>query len=92
MRAYFLDRYRDNWRVLGQFELRLHELAGRFGLATWVAAGTVAPNLSRARIQDALFEVGIGMRYRLQPRQHARIDLAFGRGSIGFVLNVQEAF
>jgi hypothetical protein len=92
MRAYFLDRFRDNWRILSQFELRMHEIKGRFGLATWVAAGAVAPALSKASIQETLLEFGIGLRYRLQPRQNARIDIAFGRGSIGFVLNVQEAF
>jgi hypothetical protein len=92
MRAYFLDRFRDNWRILGQFELRLHEIVGRHGLAFWVAAGTVAPRLSDARIGEMLAEVGVGYRFRMQPRQNARIDLAIGRGSIGFVLNVLEAF
>ena len=92
MRAYFLDRFRDEWRILGQFELRLHEIKGRFGLATWVAAGTVAPSLGKANIQETLAEFGIGLRFRLQPRQNARVDVAFGRGAIGLVLNVQEAF
>jgi len=92
MRAYFLDRYRDTWRVLGQFELRLHELYRRHGLVTWVAAGTVAPSLSKASIRETLIEVGLGYRFRLQPRQNARIDFAVGRGSIAFALNVLEAF
>lgn len=92
MRAYFRSRFRDNWTVIGQVELRLFELFRRHGLAVWAGAATVSPRLADARIDEALYEIGIGYRFRLQPRQNARIDFAVGRDSMGFSLQVLEAF
>ena len=67
---------------------------GRFGVAAFAGAGTVAPSLSTLTSSTLLPSFGAGARWLLLPRQRTtiRVDYVVGKGSAGFYIAFNDAF
>lgn len=94
IRGYATTRYIDRFRWSIQAELRAIPVWWRFGFSVFGGIGSVAGSIgdfTDARIEAA---AGIGIRFLLSPasRMTVRQDFAFGRGSSGDYLDVDEAF
>jgi hypothetical protein len=62
----------------------------RFGVNTWLATGSIAENHSG--LKNWLPNGGVGIRYEVQPRMNARVDLGFGRNINAIYVSFNEAF
>jgi outer membrane protein assembly factor BamA len=93
MRGYVRGRYRDRELAAAQVEYRV-PVAGRFGLAAFAGAGTVAPTLSMLTSSTLLPTLGGGVRWLLLPKQRTtvRVDYGVGKGSSGLYIAFNEAF
>jgi len=93
MRGYVRGRYRDRALAAAQVEYRL-TLVGRFGLAGFAGAGTVAPTVSDLASSTLLPSFGAGARWLLLPKQRTtiRVDYGVGKGSSGLYIAFNEAF
>jgi len=91
MRGYFEGRYRDKSEIDACLELRQH-VWRRNGIALWVGAGTIFPELSALRWGHVLPNYGVGYRWEFKQRVNVRLDLGFGRGQTGFIFSINEAF
>jgi outer membrane protein assembly factor BamA len=93
MRGYVRGRYRDRSLIAAQAEYRL-TLIGRFGMAGFAGAGTVAPTLADVGSSTLLPSFGVGARWLLLPKQRTtvRVDYAMGKGSSGLYIAFNEAF
>jgi len=93
MRGYVRGRYRDRELAAAQLEYRL-PVVGRFGVAAFAGAGTVAPTFSELGSSTLLPTLGGGVRYLLLPKQRTtvRVDYAVGKGSSGLYIAFNEAY
>lgn len=93
LRGYYKGRFRDNYLVVLQAEYRL-PLWHRFGFVGFAGLGNVGPDLKRIDLKRAKYSVGFGLRYKLSREEGAnvRVDLAFGKGSMGLYFTAGEAF
>lgn len=93
MRGYVHGRYRDRDLVAAQLEYRT-PVVGRFGVAAFAGAGTVAATISELGSSTVLPTVGAGARWLLLPKQRTtiRVDYAKGKSSSGFYVAFNEAF
>ena len=93
MRGYVRGRYRDRDLAAGQVEYRM-PVAGRFGVAGFAGAGTVAPSISKLTSSTLFPSFGAGGRYLLLPKQRTtvRVDYGFGKGSSGLYVAFNEAY
>ncbi len=94
LRGYHWGQYRDNNMIFGIAEYRhtFYRSSGKrskSGVVAWLAAGSVA---SDWRFENWLPNGGIGYRLEVQPRMNVRIDLGFGKETMGFYFNFNEAF
>ena len=62
----------------------------RFGVNTWLATGSIAE--SHSGLKNWLPNGGVGIRYEVQPRMNARVDLGFGRNINAVYVSFNEAF
>ncbi len=93
MRGYPRGRYRDNHAVTVQAEVRSGYWR-RTGAVAFIGAGTVAPDAGRLGRGPWFPTVGLGLRALLVPRDRtlARLDVGFGRRSVGLSVGLGEAF
>ena len=93
MRGYVHGRYRDRDLAAAQVEYRM-PVVGRFGVAAFAGAGTVAPTVSMLSSSTMLPTFGGGARWLLLPKQRTtvRVDFAKGKNSAGFYVAFNEAF
>lgn len=91
MRGYYYGRYRDKCEADITLELR-QKIWRRNGLAFWIGAAQVAPDLKHATIRKVLPVVGIGYRWEFKKNVNVRIDFGVGKGTTGFEFNINEAF
>jgi outer membrane protein assembly factor BamA len=93
MRGYVRGRYRDRNLAAAQLEYRL-PVVGRFGVAAFGGAGTVAPTLSKLASSTLLPSFGAGARWLLLPKQGTtvRVDYGFGKQASGLYIAFNEAF
>ncbi len=93
MRGWYGGRYRDRHLAAAQAEYRLY-LGGRWGLAGFLSAGTVAPRPSDFKAELIRGAGGIGARYRFSGDQpiNIRFDLASGGRGVEFYFTLLEAF
>ncbi|MDE6555376.1 MAG: BamA/TamA family outer membrane protein, partial [Duncaniella sp.] len=91
MRGYYEARFRDKTAADLTLELRQH-VWRRSGIAVWVGVGTVEPRFSAIRLKNLLPNAGIGYRWEFKQHTNVRLDFGIGRGTTGFVFNINEAF
>lgn len=91
MRGYYEGQYRDKCETDATIELRQH-IKGRSGIVVWGGAGAVYPSFGGFNGRDILPTYGVGYRWEFKHLTNVRIDLGFGKGTWGVVLNINEAF
>lgn len=91
LRGYYQGRYRDNDVVSGQVEYR-RKLNWRHGYVVWLGAGALGSDISDLGNHPLLPTAGVGYRFAVKPAMNVRLDLGFGRESVGFYFQVAEAF
>jgi len=93
MRGYDRGRYRDRAAATAQAELRSPHWR-RAGFVVFAGAGTVSSRLADLASGPWYPTVGAGLRLLVSPanRTALRLDLAFGRGTVGVNAGVGEAF
>jgi outer membrane protein assembly factor BamA len=93
MRGYARGRFRDRQAIATQAEFR-SGYWHRIGVVTFAAVGAVAPRIEDFATTRWHPAAGLGLRYRFVPpeRSTLRLDLAFGRRSIGLNMGINEAF
>ncbi len=102
LRGYRWGRYRHNAMLFGIVEYR-HQFRrkkntpnafgkqeSRHGAAAWAGVGSIGADL--AHLEHALPNVGVGYRFEIQPRMNLRVDMGFGIESIGFYIELNEAY
>jgi hypothetical protein len=65
-------------------------LESRWGFATWLGLGAVAPDI--ASIPALLPNAGIGLRLETEKRSNIRVDMGVGANSTAFYVTFYEAF
>jgi hypothetical protein len=93
LRGYNSARYRDNTLAAIQVEYRL-PVWWRFGMVGFAGYGQVADGIGRLKIGEFKYSVGLGIRFRIDPKEgtNIRLDFGFGKGSWGNYLTGGEAF
>lgn len=91
MRGYYYGRYRDKCEADITFELR-QKVWRRNGLALWIGAAQVAPDLKHFTFNKILPNIGIGYRWEFKKNVNVRVDFGIGKGTTGFEFNINEAF
>jgi outer membrane protein assembly factor BamA len=93
MRGYVRGRFRDRDLASAQLEYRT-PVVGRFGVAAFAGAGTVAPTFSKLASTTVLPSYGVGARWLLLPKQGTtvRVDYGVGRSASGLYIAFNEAF
>ena len=100
LRGYTMGWFRDKTVLFGiseyrhmfmrQTPRRNGSYMSRFGFATWLATGSIAENYGG--LKNWLPNGGVGIRYEVQPRMNARVDLGIGRNINAFYISFNEAF
>ena len=62
----------------------------KIGAVVWAGTGSVGPSINE--LSYWMPNVGLGLRYELQPRLNLRLDYGIGYNSTGFYFNFSEAF
>lgn len=93
MRGYDRGRYRDRAAATTQVEVRSPHWR-RAGFVVFAGAGTVSRRLADLASGTWYPTVGAGLRVLVSPanRTALRLDLAFGRGTVGVNAGIGEAF
>lgn len=91
LRGYYEGQYRDKCEMDATVELRQH-IKGRSGIAVWGGAGAVFPSFGGFNGRDVLPTYGAGYRWEFKKLTNVRVDVGFGKGCWGVVLNINEAF
>ena len=62
-------------------------------MVAWVAGGSIfGVENNNEQNNRVLPNFGVGYRFEMQPRMNLRIDLGFGRETMGVYFNFNEAF
>jgi len=98
LRGYTWGRYRDESMVFVMAEYRLQfsnpdGTLKKSGMVAWVGGGSIF-GIGNTEEQNnrILPNFGLGYRLELQPRMNMRIDMGFGRETMGIYFNFNEAF
>ena len=93
MRGYYEGRYLDNLLMAIQTEYRVH-IWKNLGAVGFVAVGDVAEEFRSFNLPDLKPSAGMGIRYALIPEENLniRVDVAFGKATNNFYINISEAF
>ncbi len=94
MRGYYEGRYRDNNYLMMQLEYRQY-FWWKFGLAVFLGAGDVAPELMKFTFSTIKYSYGFGLRFLFNSEEkvNLRMDLGFGNdGNSGIYFGIEEAF
>ena len=94
MRGYYLGAIRDKVVMDAQIEYRLH-IWSIFGVAAFISAGRVAPDVKSMNIDGLWYGGGFGFRICVdsESKVNLRLDFGFGQeGSSAFIFGFSEAF
>jgi outer membrane protein assembly factor BamA len=93
MRGTPSGRWCDYSLLATQAEYRIH-VWKRISVAGFAGLGDVAPNLTSFTFDPLKYSLGGGLRYCIDSREgtNLRLDYAWGRGSTGLYIMIQEAF
>lgn len=100
LRGYTWGQYRDELMTYAMGEYRhmfnrrtmnkQGSLESRWGFATWLGLGAVAPDISS--IPGWLPNAGVGIRFETEKRSNVRVDYGVGTNSSAFYVTFYEAF
>ncbi|MBL7965127.1 MAG: hypothetical protein JNM31_14935 [Flavobacteriales bacterium] len=100
LRGYTWGQYRDELMLYAMGEYRhmfnrrtpnrKGSLESRWGFATWLGLGTVAPDVRS--IPAGLPNAGVGIRFETEARSNVRVDYGVGLNSSAFYVTFYEAF
>lgn len=93
VRGYTTGQFQNRRMFATQAEYR-RELRGRFGMVAFGGIGGVARNWNDFRSDELLPAAGVGLRFKLDKKNHVnyRIDFAYGREGHTLSIGVGEAF
>ncbi|MBR5551877.1 MAG: BamA/TamA family outer membrane protein [Muribaculaceae bacterium] len=94
MRGYYMGSTIDNNQISTQIELRQH-IWHRFGLVVWGGGASFFSNfdqLKRQKINDILYNYGIGLRFEFKHNTNIRLDWGFGKDTNAVIVTIGEAF
>ena len=93
LRGYTVGEFQDRRMFAVQAELR-QELRYRLGIVGFAGIGGIAPEVSKFRFDKLLPAAGVGLRFKLDKKNHInyRVDLGFGRSGPTLSMSVTEAF
>ncbi|VAX16879.1 hypothetical protein MNBD_IGNAVI01-1561 [hydrothermal vent metagenome] len=93
MRGYFEGRYRDKQYLMLQVEYRKF-LFWKFGGVLFIGMGDVAGKFSDFGLKNIKYSYGAGLRYILDEDEkiNLRVDIGFGKDTMGFYFGVEDAF
>lgn len=93
LRGQFEGEFRDHFAWQGQIEWR-QEFLKNWGFAAFAGLGWVAPTWSSWQLQNQKFGGGVGLRYKLDKKDHVniRVDVGYGNGKFWPYVTVGEAF
>ncbi len=93
MRGYFEGRYRDRNYLMAQVEYRKN-LFWRFDGILFLGLGDVGNDFSDFGLSSIKYSYGGGLRYILDEDEklNVRVDIGFGKDTMGFYFGVEEAF
>ncbi|HTH51198.1 MAG TPA: BamA/TamA family outer membrane protein [Pyrinomonadaceae bacterium] len=93
LRGYTAGEFQDRRMFAAQAEYR-RELKWRLGVVAFGGIGGIAPEWSHFRSDQLLPAAGVGLRFKVDKKNHInyRIDLGFGRGGHTVTMSVGEAF
>lgn len=93
LRGQFEGEFRDKMAWQTQVEWR-QEFLKNWGFTAFVGAGWVAPNWESWQIKNQKIGSGVGLRYKLNKKDHIniRLDVGFGGGKVYPYLTIGEAF
>jgi hypothetical protein len=93
LRGYTVGEFQDRRMFAVQAELR-QELRYRLGIVGFAGIGGIAPEINKFRFDKLLPAAGVGLRFKLDKKNHInyRIDLGFGRSGPTLSMSVTEAF
>jgi outer membrane protein assembly factor BamA len=94
LRGYADGYYRDKNVLALQVDYRVTPLWWRLGFAAFASVGEVAANMDRLSLANVQYSAGFGVRYLLIEKEKLslRFDWAWGKGSSGFYITINEAF
>jgi outer membrane protein assembly factor BamA len=93
LRGFYRGRFRDNNMTIIQTEMRL-PLIWRIGLAAFTGMGQVAANLNEFKTDEFKYNIGSGLRYKINKKDNVniRFDVGFTNEGYGFYVVFAEAF
>ena len=94
LRGYGSTRYIDNNRIILQAEYRVVPIWWRLGFTAFCGIGDVAHRPGDFKFKNPKWAVGLGIRFLIYAQEKITIrqDFAFGKGSSGDYLDLNEAF
>ena len=94
MRGYYEGQYRDKNMIAFQMEYRITPVWWRVGLVGFLGVGDVSDTIGNFRFREFKTTGGVGFRYQFNLKEgiNLRADAAYGRGTAGYYLAIQEAF
>lgn len=83
LRGYFWGQFRDKSTgyFLAEYRHRFYkksEKPSKFGAVAWIGAGGLTEDFGNIVLRNALPNLGLGLRYELQPRLNIRFDYGYG--------------
>lgn len=98
LRGYTWGRYRDESMAFFITEYR-HQFSkadgslSKQGVVTWVGGGSIFGKTNTQETNNKILpNYGVGYRLEVQPRMNIRLDVGFGRETMGIYFNFNESF
>lgn len=94
LRGYSEGYYNDKNVIAVQADYRVSPIWWKLGFTMFAAAGEVAGRVDRFSLAAIKCSAGFGVRYLLIEKEKLalRVDCAWGQGSSGFYITINEAF
>lgn len=93
LRGQFEGEFRDHFAWQSQVEWR-QEVFKNWGIAAFVGVGWIAPNWQSLQFKNQKIGSGVGLRYKLNKKDHVniRLDVGFGGGKFYPYVTIGESF
>lgn len=88
LRGFRFGQYRDYYLnyLISEYRHKFYRGNGqpsRFGFVAWVGMGAIGDDFTSSLYQRALPDMGIGLRFEIQPRLNLRIDFGYAPAKTG---------